>query len=213
MIDIHCHILPCLDDGPVNLGQSLEMCRLAEKDGIRTIVATPHIRSPFPRPERISLVLSLLNLRLAEEKISVTVLSGGEVNVLEMPPDPETYVLHKGPYLLIEFPHTHLPGNARELLFRLCADGLVPIITHPERNGGVLRNPARLEALLDSNIKVQVNAESLTGYFGADVAECARFLLKRRIVHFLGTDAHSPTDRRPVLSRGRKNWSRTTPRR
>lgn len=146
----------------------------------------------------------MLNGRLAREEIPVTVLGGGDVSSLFLPPDPTPYTLHNGPYILIEFPHSHLPANAGELLFNLSISGFIPIITHPERNLGVVRKPERLLDLIDSNIKVQLTADSLTGLFGKDVAACARFLLKKKIVHFLATDAHSPDYRRPILTKGLK---------
>ncbi len=202
MIDIHCHILPNLDDGPKEISQSIDMARQAAEDGIRTIVATPHIKPPFLPPERILFSLSILNSRLAALGVPITILAGGDVNALLLPPAPGRYVLHKGPYMLLEFPHSHLPSNAREILFGLCARGLVPVITHPERNAGILRNPGRFLDLLDSNIMVQLTAGSLTGYFGRDVAECARFLLRKGVVNFLATDAHATAYRRPILSAG-----------
>jgi protein-tyrosine phosphatase len=202
MIDIHCHILPELDDGARNIDQSVEMARLAFADGIRTIVATPHIQPPFLAAERICLSLSILNKRLTRENIPITILAGGDVSMLLLPPDLKQYVIHKGPYILIEFPHSQLPSHAHDLLFTLSTQGFIPIITHPERNLGIIKNPRRLFDLLDLNVKVQLTSESLTGGFGKDAAECARFLLKKRMAHFLATDAHSPSFRRPVLSEG-----------
>jgi len=202
MIDIHCHILPNLDDGAKTMGESVEMARQAAADGIHTICATPHIKPPFLPPERIALSRSLLNKRLAAENIPVTVLAGGDVSAFDMPPDLEPYLLHEGPYLLVEFPHEYMPAGAKQLLVGLAARGLVPVITHPERNHGVIENPNRLLELVEGQVRVQITADSLTGLFGKDAEACARFLLKKRVVHFLATDAHSPDRRRPVLSKG-----------
>lgn len=202
MIDIHCHILPGLDDGAASLDASLEMARMAATDGIRTIVATPHVKPPCIEKERIVAAVVRLNRELAHGDIPLKVLAGADCSASLSPPDFKHYTINGGPYVLVEFPYTHIPANARDVLFGLNVNGYLPIITHPERNPSVIRNPGSLFNLLDSGVKVQITAGSLTGEFGSDVAYCARYLIKKRVVHFLATDAHSPTHRRPVLSKG-----------
>ncbi|MEZ4485396.1 MAG: CpsB/CapC family capsule biosynthesis tyrosine phosphatase [Syntrophotaleaceae bacterium] len=98
--------------------------------------------------------------------------------------------------------HSHLPLNANEMVFELLLAGLMPIITHPERNPSILRDPNRLFSLVEAGCLVQITASSLTGNFGADSKDCAEYPLKRGQVHFLATDAHSANHRRPILSEG-----------
>ncbi len=204
MIDIHCHILPNLDDGPKTIESSLEMARQAAEDGIHTIVATPHVKSPYLSPEEIQHSISIFQNRLDSEKIPIKILYGGDVDALSGPERIQHYTINHTPYVLVEFPHTHWPAQVHEILYDLISIGLIPIITHPERNPGILRKPKRLLSLLDTNIKVQITADSLTGQFGDDCEACARFLIKKGAVAFLATDAHSPEYRRPLLSKGLK---------
>jgi protein-tyrosine phosphatase len=200
MIDIHSHILPGIDDGAGTMDEAIEMARIAAADGIRTIVATPHIKSGAPRADEIAQAVSGFNAVLGREGIPVTVLQGADVPSHLNPADLPRYTLNGTRYILIEFPHSHLPASARETLFNISMAGLIPIITHPERNSSVIRKPEMLFDLLNSNVKVQITADSLSGFFGADIAACARFLLKRGVVDLIASDAHSSTYRRPILS-------------
>ncbi|MDX9787062.1 MAG: CpsB/CapC family capsule biosynthesis tyrosine phosphatase [Desulfobacterales bacterium] len=200
MIDIHCHILPGIDDGPSSIEASVEMAKIAATDGIETIVATPHVQEKTPSVSAIESALAALNERLKSEGIPIRVLRGADVPSHLNPADLRHRTINSTRYILIEFPHSHLPASARETLFNLSVHGYRPIITHPERNSSVIRRPETLLNLLSSDVKVQITADSLTGHFGADIAACARFLLKKGVVDFLATDAHSATYRQPVLS-------------
>lgn len=204
MIDLHCHILPGLDDGPRTLQTSIEMARQAADDGIRTIVATPHINSPYPDLDNIEQTRLLLQEKLLSENIPITLLPGGEVDAFMDPNLLKQYTLNNTPYLLVEFPHSHWPSHASKILFEMISQGLYPIIAHPERNPGIIRKPQQLLDLLDSNVKIQITAGSLAGQFGNGSQACARYLLKKRAVHFLATDAHGLDFRCPILSKGRK---------
>jgi protein-tyrosine phosphatase len=200
MIDIHCHILPGIDDGPKELADSLEMAEIAAADGIRHIVATPHVKSEILSPAFLEEKVRQLNDKLQRVFSPLQVLRGADVSAVLPPELLARYTINKGPYCLLEFPHSHLPRNAEELVFRILVAGLRPIITHPERNPSVVRDPELLFRLIDAGGLVQITAGSLTGGFGANARECAAYLLKKGKVHFLATDAHSPTHRRPVLS-------------
>lgn len=203
MIDIHCHILPAVDDGPEELEESIEMAAIAARDGIKTVVATPHlIDAGTPRPERIAELVDELNSALAERGIGVQVLPGADVQAHVEPSELKKRTINGKNYVLIEFPHTHLPMNAQATVFAICASGLKPIVTHPERNMSVIRDPARLFELSEAGLLVQITAESLTGAFGVDVRECAVHLLRKGAVNFIATDAHSAQRRKPVLSEG-----------
>jgi len=200
VIDIHCHILPGIDDGPRHIDESLEMAKIASLDGITTIVATPHIKEPPYPPEDIEAKVAALNDRLTEKGIPVTILQGADVSSMVDVSLLHCYTINKTPYILIEFPHLYLPGNAKEIIFRLMMHGYRPIITHPERNLSILGNPALFFELLDTGMLVQITADSLTGAFGLDIRECAAYFLKKGVVNFIATDAHSSRKRRPELS-------------
>lgn len=205
MTDVHCHILPAIDrDGPPRLKDVLDMARIAVSDGIRTIVATPHIKEVVHKPEVICDHVAHLNAALQDSGIPLEILPGAEVSSMLDTAKLQNYTLNGSAYVLLEFPHSHLPQNAGELIFEAIISGLTPIIAHPERNPSVVLRPELLFDLVEAGALVQITAESLTGGFGPDARVCAEYLLKKQAVHFLATDAHSPTWRCPVLSRGLK---------
>lgn len=200
MIDIHCHILPGLDDGPSNISESLEMASIALGDGIRKIVATPHVRDASLSPDLIRRRMEELKEGLSEEGLPLEIFQGADADAMLDPSLMKGYAINNTNYILVEFPHTHMPIKAGEALFRMAANGLRPIITHPERNASVIKNPASVISLLGTGALIQLTAESLTGGFGPEVRECALYLLRQRAVHIIATDAHSARLRRPVLS-------------
>jgi len=202
MVDIHCHILPGIDDGPAGLEESIEMARTAARDGITTIVATPHVKDEIYPVRLIREGVDRLNECIAGLGIPLVVVRGADVNALLDPSFLRDYAIEGTDYILLEFPHTHIPKNAREILFRVVMRGLRPIITHPERNVSVIRNPGLLFDLLNTDCLIQITAGSLTGEMGPDIRECAVYLLKQGVVSFIATDAHSSFRRRPVLSEG-----------
>lgn len=201
MVDIHCHILPAIDDGPTSMGEALQMARIAVADGIRLVVATPHL-SELPPPQLIHEAVARFNEALKIAGIPLEVLPGADASALLPAEILKNYTINGTDYVLFEFPHSHMPQNAAELIFNVILSGLRPIITHPERNPSIIRRPEILFELVESGALVQVTAESLIGNFGPEAMECAGFLLKRKAVHFLATDAHSPRKRRPILSLG-----------
>jgi protein-tyrosine phosphatase len=202
MIDIHCHILPGIDDGPLEMAESIRMARTAAADGITTIVATPHLIDRVYTAGIISEGVAQFNRQLADHKIPVKILCGADINVMLSTPRLTDYTINGTRYLLLEFPHTHMPGNSGQIIFNAMSDGLHPIITHPERNPSVIRDPRIIIDLRETGPLVQITAGSLTGYFGPESRECALYLLRKGAVDIIATDAHSNDDRRPVLSEG-----------
>ncbi|MEW5746966.1 MAG: CpsB/CapC family capsule biosynthesis tyrosine phosphatase [Nitrospirota bacterium] len=202
MIDLHCHILPGIDDGPAEIGQSIAMARIAAADGITAIVATPHVTEEVYPAEIITQKVQELNRELSRLGIPVAVLQGADVNALLDPDLLRGYTINGSDYLLLEFPYTHLPINTRDILFAMSIKGYIPVITHPERNPSVINNPETLLQLVESTVLVQITAGSLAGEFGQDIRDCAVHLLKRGAVSFIATDAHSTEWRPPVLSKG-----------
>jgi len=203
MIDIHCHILPGMDsDGPRDQAEALEMGTIAAADGIRLIVATPHANADLPSRERIGKEVAELNAAFKAAGLPIEVVRGAEVGINLSVDILKNYTINDSGYVLLEFPHTHFPQTAREKVFMALVAGLRPIVAHAERNGSVLRNPSMLRELVAAGALVQVTAGSLTGAFGEEVMDCARYLLKKELVHFLASDAHSAGRRNPVISAG-----------
>lgn len=202
MIDIHCHILPDIDDGPKTFDQSVAMARMAAEDGIAVIVATPHLNERLYDPVEISRRVAWLNHLLRTNRIPVSILAGADVSVVFKPSQIKGFTINETEYVLVEFPHTHLPRNADDILFQFVVSGFKPIVTHPERNPSISANPHLLTQILGDNIYVQITAGSLTGEFGKDAQQCAEHLLRAGVVDVIATDAHSTNYRKPRLSSG-----------
>jgi protein-tyrosine phosphatase len=202
MIDLHCHILPDIDDGPKTLNESMAMARMAAADGIAVIVATPHVNEKLYDPVEITRRVSLLNLQLRKEDIPLTIMPGADVSVVFKPAQVQGFTINDTEYILVEFPHSHLPATAKDILSQFVGHGYKPIITHPERNPSISANPELLLNLSGENIYVQVTAGSLTGEFGKKAQQCAQYLLRAGVVDVIATDAHSAKYRKPILSKG-----------
>ena len=208
MIDVHCHILAGVDDGPRSLEASLAMAEIALGDGIETVVATPHMLNGVYRNtlETVQADISSLERALAVKGIRLPIRPGGDVHVVPgmvraVEAGEAVTVNNAGKYLLLELPSQAIPPGIRDEIFQLKVHGITPIITHPERNPVIQRDTEMLRDLVAMGAMVQVTAMSITGDFGEAVKTCTRGLLEQRLVHVIASDAHSPEDRPPVLSR------------
>ena len=207
MIDIHCHLLPNIDDGPSSWEESLKLGRLLTEEGVKIAVTTPHwIKGSGwePEPDKIKGMVDELNKRLEKEKIPLKVLPGMEVgiteNILELFNQGRILTLNSSPYLLIETPFISIPYGIEEVIFRLKESGIVPILAHPERCREVQGNLKRLKDLSDTGALIQITTSSLLGYFGNEAMECAITLAKEGLVHFVASDAHSSKKRPPIIN-------------
>lgn len=207
MIDLHCHLLPGLDDGPDSLGESLAMCRVAAADGIRTIIATPHYH-PAVREfadGEISEAVCALRTAVEKEGIDITVLPGAEIAFSpEMPSqldqNDSLTINGNGRYFLAEFSPMTVPVHWDRFLLSFLPSGMTPIIAHPERNAWFANHPDALERAVHNGILIQVTAMSITGGFGAAVQTCSLKLLRRNLVHLIASDGHSADLRPPKLA-------------
>jgi len=206
-VDIHCHMLPGIDDGPHDWAESLAMARLAADDGISTVVATPHQLGTYAQNggDAIREACRQFQALLDREGIPLRVFPGGEVRI-----EPDivwktrtgevvTLADHRR-YVLLELPHEiYFPLD--RLLRNLHAVGLVGILSHPERNLGILGQPQVVEPLVDAGCLLQITAGSLVGTFGPPVRDLAEWLVLQGFAHFVATDAHGLKSRRPLMSR------------
>jgi protein-tyrosine phosphatase len=215
MIDIHAHILPSLDDGPKTVEESIEMCKVAASDGISTIVATPHSKDGVyeAKGENILIAVEALNLELQKSHIDLKILPGAELHVnerlLEGIENGDALTMNNNrKHILLELPFFFIPPGTERLIFNLQSLGIIPIIAHAERISFFQKNPKSLEKLVESGVMVQVTAQSITGFFGSRERKCAERFLKRKTVHFIASDAHSPRNRPPVLSKALEKASR-----
>lgn len=209
MIDLHSHVLPNLDDGAKDMDEALEMCRLAEGDGIEMLAATPHFRPGVYENGQESILLAVTRLQqeLDREGILLKLVPGVDILISpEVIPflERNPRLIFGGRYALIEFPPQSIPPSIEAFFFRMRLKGITPIISHPERNSEVQNDPKMLEGMVDKGALVQVTAMSLTGDFGDPVRATAFRLVKSGLVHVIASDAHSPRYRVPVLSKARR---------
>jgi len=207
VIDIHCHILPEVDDGPKSWETAESMCRMAAQDGIEHMVATPHANDRyFYDREYLSDLLQKLQQRIGNNpKLSLGCdFHLSLENMQTALVTPERYRIGSSRYLLVEFSNFGIPAQIDEWLSQMVELGTRPIITHPERNPILQQTGERVLEWVEQGCAVQVTASAITGSWGAKARELAYWFLKEKAVHFLATDAHDTVRRPPVLSEARK---------
>lgn len=206
MIDLHTHILPGVDDGPRDLAGSLTMAEVAQANGIRVLVATPHIREDHPRvhPEEIAAMARAVDAEIGAHGIDVRVVPGGELAItraVDMSDDDLRLVTlgANGSDLLLETPHGPLPSVFEPIALDLIARGFRVTLAHPELSRDIQRRPDVLRRLVDAGALVQLTASSLAARWSRRGA-LARRALKEGLVHVVASDAHAATWRPPDLS-------------
>jgi protein-tyrosine phosphatase len=207
MVDIHCHILPGIDDGPQSWELTAEMCRIAARDGVTHIVATPHCNHEFAYDrDRCTEMLGELS-DSAEGKLTFSLgcdFHFSYDNIQDALAHPRRYTIGESQYLLVEFSDFGIPPEVKQNLLSISSSGMVPIITHPERNRPLLNKPEMVLEFVEQGCLVPVTANSFTGYWGSRSQKMAEWLLKRQAIHVIASDAHDPARRPPVLSEARK---------
>jgi protein-tyrosine phosphatase len=207
MIDIHHHLLYGLDDGAKDLETSLKMAEIAIDDGITHIACTPHANSDYPfRPEENAALRAKLQQKIGDR---LTLGLGCDFhlsfdNIEDALAHPTKYTVNGKRYLLVEFPDFGIPQNISASFYEMAVAGMVPILTHPERNLTLMQKPEKLAQWLRMGCLVQVTASSLVGGFGRGPQRIARELLDWGWVHMIATDAHNTTSRPPVMSKARE---------
>jgi protein-tyrosine phosphatase len=205
MIDIHHHLLWDQDDGSTSVDLSIEMARMAADDGITHIACTPHSNGYYVYDsEAIDNKIAELQHLLERQKIPITLGRGCDFhtsydNIQQARITPRRYSLNGGGYLLVEIPDHALPASLNEVFYQMQLDGLVPILTHPERNLTLQKDMSRVKDWLRSGVLIQVTAGSVTGRMGRTAQRVAHELLARNWVHFLATDAHNTSSRPPKM--------------
>jgi len=202
LVDIHSHVLYGLDDGARTIEDSVAMVRLAAEHGTTDLVATPHANPNYK-----------FDPQLVQERIAEVAAASDNVlrlhsgcdfhlsydNIQDAIANPRKYTINQRRYLMVEFSDLLIFANTAEILSRLEEAGMIPVITHPERNGLLRQRVDQIAEWVGSGACVQVTAQSLLGGFGRRAAEFARTLLDRQLVHFLASDAHDCEQRPPML--------------
>jgi len=208
LVDIHCHLLPAIDDGAADLEASLAMARLSVEQGVDTVVVTPHQLGAYAHNHGDDIRRRVVELQteLDSRAIPLRVLPGADVRIedhmLAGLDSGEVVTLgDHGKHVLLELPH-ELYFPLAPLLDALAARGMVGVLSHPERNGGLLSDRRLIEPLVARGCLMQVTSGSLVGGFGPDSQAMAEWMAGRGLIHFLSTDGHGPTRRRPRLGDG-----------
>lgn len=206
-IDLHCHILPGIDDGSQSMRESLEMAQLAVENGIGTVVATPHAnqRGRFENYStmRMQEVFDSFCEELRRRRIPLRVLPGMEIfatpDVTELIRRRMLCPLAGTRYFLIEFPFHGSADDMEVILAEMLKHQYVPIIAHPERYACIQHEPGRIAKLREAGCVVQVNRGSVQGRFGRRCAAAAAHLLDNGLIDVFGSDAHGAEFRTPEL--------------
>ena len=209
MIDLHCHILPGIDDGARDLETAVAMARAFVADGVTTVACTPHILPGLYHNSgpQIRHATAALQRKLTEQRIPLRLATGADNHVV---PDflselraGRLLSIADSRYVLVEPPHHVAPPRLEELFFNLTTANYVPILTHPERLTWINSASQSMERLHKAGVWFQVTAGSLAGDFGRNARYWAERLLDEGKVHLLATDAHDLKSRPPRLSQGR----------
>jgi protein-tyrosine phosphatase len=204
VIDLHCHILPGVDDGPADLEGSLAMAREHVARGTRTVIATPHVSWDYPTtPDEIETGVATLNAALREEGIELEVLAGAEValtRAVDLTAEQLSRLrLGDGPWLLLEAPISVDSPGVEGLVGIVQSRGVRVLLAHPERCASFHTDPDLLARLVAGGCLAQVTANALTGFFGRTVQASARRYVDAGLVHVVSSDSHDATHRSPGL--------------
>jgi protein-tyrosine phosphatase len=207
MIDLHCHILPGVDDGPRSLGEAVAMCRMAAEEGCEAMVATPHQRRGAWWNSDLAALAALRRELQQAVGPSLRILPGGEIHVdsellaeiERLPAGGGVLPLAGSRYLLIEFGSNQTGGEAINLVHELAVAGWRPIIAHPEFIPWL--DLSLVERLVELGATTQVTAMCVTGDFGRQSQQDALELLAAGLVHFVASDSHGIQRRPPGLRR------------
>jgi protein-tyrosine phosphatase len=209
LIDLHCHMLPGIDDGAGNLDVSLRMARAAVEQGITVVACTPHILPGLyhNKGPAIRQAIKQLQDALDENGIALQLTTGADVH---MAPDfvaglrsGQLLSIADSRYVLVEPPHHIAPPHIEEFFFNLVAAGYVPVLTHPERLSWLPQRHEAIGRLVRAGVWMQITAGSFAGAFGRNALYWAERLLDEGSVHLIATDAHDAERRPPDLARGR----------
>ncbi len=206
MIDIHAHILPALDDGPVELGGSLALAKAAVSGGTQIMAATPHTLNGLYLNRRVDVIGAVGRLQAIfnDADIPLRLVPGADValspELIHSIDSGEVTTLNDGgKYLLVELPPFFSLPKIHELIFELETRGVTPVISHPERDRNIFENPGWLEGFIERGCLSQVTAMSLMGGFGKKIKAFAERLLDHDLIHIIASDCHSAENRGPEM--------------
>src|SRR5262245_38780254 len=210
MIDLHCHILPGLDDGAADLSVSIEMAKAFVADGVSVVACTSHILPGLYQNSGPQLRQATADLQqvLDREGIPLKLVTGADnhitQNFVAELRSGHLLPLADSRYVLVEPPHHVAPPRLEEFFFGLLLGGYIPVLTHPERLSWISSHYELLKNLVRAGVWLQITAGSLAGNFGRNARYWCGRMLDEGCVHLIATDAHDVSRRPPNLSEGRK---------
>ena len=206
MIDIHTHILPGIDDGPQTIEESIEILRKAADEGVKALVATPHVLDALSAKDwqRVRDTFNCVKQAIVREKIDIEIILGAELfispDLPQMIMENEELTINSGNrYVVIELPVQEIPPYTEKTIFELLVLGIVPIIAHPERCLDIQNDPKKLFNLVQKGALTQMNIGSLIGKYGRKVQNTSKRLLSDNLIHIIASDIQSvPSDGYPL---------------
>lgn len=203
LFDIHCHLVPYVDDGARNMDEAVKMLKMEYSQGVRYVIVTPHYRRGMFETPMDQILTQFLKLRGISKSIGIQMFLGCEYHVepemVRVLRARERPCMASSPYVLAEFGYDVSTEYMREQLYMLLSNGYLPIVAHVERYGKVCRQWSFLEDIVDMGAFIQVNAGSILGESGHGVKKFCRRLMREDLLHFVGSDAHRMDVRKPNL--------------
>ena len=196
-VDIHSHLIPGIDDGSQSMAESIEILKAFEESGFKKVVTTPHIMGDFYKntPEIINKGLDDVREELANQSMDIKIDAAAEYYLDEFLmqdlKEEKTLMTFGDKYLLFELPFMNAPINLSEAVFLMQSQGYKPVLAHPERYHFFHQQPAKIKELKEKGILLQLNINSLTGYYSKQARKLSEQLLKEGMIDFLGSDVHN----------------------
>ena len=213
MIDLHCHILPNIDDGAKSVEEAVSLVHLAVAQGVSRMVATPHIHLGIYDNNRytIAAAYAVLSNAINIEKVDIEIRTAAEVRIT---PEIMMFVEQQqlpfiGHYqdknvLLLELPSSHIPPGTDKLIMWLLDHNVLPMIAHPERNRELQMHPDRIKPFVQAGCLFQLTAASLVGDMGPAAQQLSKYWLKLQVYSIVASDCHSLKHRPPKLMLARQ---------
>ena len=196
MIDIHAHILPNIDDGAINIEETMNLLKEAQDAGFTTVVATSHYMEGYYETavaER-ELLLNAVKQKLRQYNLNLELFLGNEIylseNTIQLLEERKASSINDTNYVLFEMPLRVEPINLYDVIYDMIQYKLVPILAHPERYTFIQKDPELIYDLIDLGVLMQANYASIIGYYGEKAQIIVKKLLECNMVHFLGSDVH-----------------------
>lgn len=196
IVDVHCHIMPRIDDGSRNMTETIKMLKIAEAEGITHIIATPHFKSGHHNasPQKVRELMNAVNDAAATMRINMKLYQGNEIlfndEVCDYVDEGRISRMNNTNYILVEFMPSDPYQHIRNAIDEIMGAGYVPIIAHVERYECMYDDIDNVREVRNMGAEIQVNASSITGSLGKEIKKYVHKLLKEQLVDYVGTDAH-----------------------